>query len=60
MEKRKPDLSKPNCTCCGNPLMRDMKNLKEKCVHYSCSAKNVNFSIPFLDEGEGEDERAQV
>ena len=51
MKERKPDLSKPNCHCCGNPLMRDVKNLKEKCVHFSCSAKNVIFSIPFLDEG---------
>lgn len=56
MKKPKPDLSRENCHCCGNPLKKDVKNLKEKCVHYSCSAKNVNFNIPFLDEG-GEDER---
>jgi len=52
MKKPKLDLSKENCHCCGNPLVRDMKNLTEKCIHYSCSARNVNFSIPFVDEGE--------
>lgn len=52
MKEPKLDLSKPNCHCCGNPLKRDMKNLEEMCIHHSCSAKGVIFSIPFLDEGE--------
>ena len=53
MKKPKLDLSKPNCHVCGNPLQRDMENLTEKCIHYSCSAKNVNFSIPVIVEKKG-------
>ena len=56
MKKPKLDLSKPNCHCCDNPLVRDIKNLEEMCIHFSCSAKNVVFSIPFLDEGEKDNE----
>ena len=50
MSKPKLDLSQPNCHVCDNPLIRDMKNLKEKCIHFSCQVRNVNFSIPYVVE----------
>ena len=42
--KQELDLSH-DCHVCGSPLQRDMKNKTERCVHYACSAKNIDFSI---------------
>ena len=56
MKKPKPDLSRENCHCCGIPLKKDIKNMIEWCINPFCSAKGVNFSIPYLNEGD-EDER---
>ena len=44
------DLSQPNCHVCGSPLVRDMKNLTERCIHYNCQVRNVDFSIRTIVE----------
>ncbi len=43
----KLDLSKPNCHVCGKPLLRNTENQTERCINFACSAKDVNFHIPY-------------
>jgi hypothetical protein len=50
MKKPKLDLSKPNCHVCGNPLIRNMENQTERCIHFSCKIRNVDFSIRVMQE----------
>lgn len=50
MNKPKLDLSKPDCHVCGNPLRRNPEKKMEQCVHFACQVRNVDFSIPFLQE----------
>lgn len=49
MKKPELYLSRKSCHVCGSPLQRDMKNLTERCEHFACSVKNVDFSIPFKE-----------
>ena len=50
MKKPKLDLSKPNCHVCGNPLKRDIKNQIERCVHFACQIRDIDFNIPYIME----------
>ena len=49
MKKPQPDLTRDKCHVCGSPLKRDMKKLTERCVHFACQIRNVDFSIPFKE-----------
>lgn len=42
------DLSTANCHVCGNGLVRDPRTEKEWCTHHGCSARGVEFSIPYI------------
>lgn len=52
MNKPTLDLSHENCHVCENPLRRDMKKQMERCIHFSCLIRNIDFSIPYLEEKE--------
>jgi len=43
------DLSREVCHICGHPLVKDIENRTERCVHYSCQARNIDFTIPFVE-----------
>ena len=53
MKKPELDLSKDTCHVCKNPLIRDMENQTEKCIHFACLIRNINFSIPYVVEKKG-------
>ena len=38
------------CHVCGKPLTRDMENLTEKCTHFACSIRGINFSIMLKED----------
>ncbi len=44
------DLSREYCHVCGGQLTRDLETAKEKCTNLGCSARNVEFSIPVVDD----------
>jgi hypothetical protein len=52
MKKPNYDLSRKKCHACGAPIHRDMKRGVEFCSYFSCRIKNVEFTIPFVQEGE--------
>lgn len=50
-EERMLDLTREYCHVCAARLTRDLENAKEKCTNPCCGVRNVEFSIPFVDEG---------
>ena len=42
------DLSREVCHSCGHALVKNIHTRTEKCVHYSCLIRNIDFTIPFL------------
>ncbi len=47
MKENKPelDLSVSKCHVCGAPMWKDIPKRIERCTHYACSVKNIDFSI---------------
>jgi len=43
------DLSREVCHVCGHTLQKDILARKERCVHYSCLIRNIDFTIPFVE-----------
>ena len=52
MKKRELDLTNAFCHVCGEPLIKDIHNQKEKCINPLCSIRNIKFTIPFVKEPE--------
>jgi len=46
------DLSREVCHACGSPLVRNLHTRTEKCVHYACLLRNIEFTIPFIETEE--------
>ena len=49
-KEKKLDLSREYCHVCAGPLTRDLETGKEKCIRLGCSARNVEFTIPVVEE----------
>ncbi len=50
MKKPRYDLSKTNCHVCGRALLRDTGKQTERCIHFACLIRNVDFTIPVMQE----------
>jgi len=46
------DLSRKVCHACGHKLIKNIHTRKERCIHYSCLIRNIDFTIPFIDSDE--------
>jgi len=44
------DLSREVCHVCGYALVKNIYTRKERCVHYSCDIRNIDFTIPYQVE----------
>ena len=53
MKELKLDLSESYCHSCGNIMRKDIKNKTERCVHFACLIRNIDFSIPVIQEKKG-------
>ena len=56
-KEKKLDISREYCHNCGGQLVRDFDKGTEKCTMPGCAIRNVNFTIPFVDEDPGEKEK---
>ena len=54
MNKPNYDLIKDKCHVCGQPLWRDYGKQTEKCINGRCKIRNVEFTIPIIQDEEDE------